>query len=50
LLHDGGGQDEGLAGADAVRQVGVAGEQDARDGALLGQIKFDIRLASGSVR
>ena len=41
LLHDRGGDAEGLAGADGVRDIGLAGADDPPDNALLVGVEFD---------
>jgi hypothetical protein len=49
LLHDCGGEAEGLAGADGVSDIGRAGGYDAPDRALLMRVEFDDAARAGKL-
>ena len=49
LLHDGGGDGEGLSGADRMGDIGRAGADDAPDGALLVVVEFDDAARAGKL-
>ena len=50
LLHDGGGDAEGLAGADGVGDIGRAGADDAPDDALLVVVELDDAARAGKLQ
>jgi len=50
LLHDRGGDAEGFAGADGVRDIGLTGADDAPDDPLLMFVEFDDAAGASSCR